>query len=108
MTRVTPWCTLGLASPETGEACRERLVQFVQFELKLSYYTTTSRCLHLHIGMKTCRPQVAKGAKEPGQFVPVLMGHFENQNDSQSLAPIPHTVKSLTRHFVATSKLAPP
>ena len=108
VTRLTPWCTLGLASPETREACRERLVRFVQFELKLSHYTTTSYCLHLHVGMETFWPQVAKGAKEPGQFIPVWMGHFENQNDSQSLAPIPRTVKSLTQHFVATSKLAPP
>ena len=93
MTRVTPWCPLGLASPETGEACRERLVRFVQFELKLSHYTTTSRCLHLHVGMKTFCPQVTKGAKELGQFDPVWMGHFEDQNISQSLAPIPHTAQ---------------
>ena len=71
MTRMTPWSTLGLASPETGEACRERLVRFVQFELKLSHYTTTSCCFHLHFGMETFCPQVAKGAKEPGQFVPI-------------------------------------
>ena len=53
VTRLRPWCTLGLASPEAREACRERLVRFVQFELKLSHYTTTSCCLHLHVGMET-------------------------------------------------------
>ena len=34
--QLLPWRTLGLASPETGKACRERLVGFVQFDLKLS------------------------------------------------------------------------
>ena len=84
------------------------LVGFVQFDLKLSHHTTTFRGLHLHFGMETFWPQVAKGAKEPRQFVPVWMGHFENRNDSQSLATIPRTVKSLNRHFFASSKLAPP
>ena len=76
MTRMMPWYTWGLATPEAGEACRERLVRFVQFELKLSHHAATSRCLHLHVGMKTFCPQVTKGAKEPGQFVPVCMWHF--------------------------------
>ena len=71
VTRMMPWYTWGLATPEAGEACRERLVRFVQFELKLSHYTTTSCCLHLHVGMETFCPQVTKDAKEPGQFVPV-------------------------------------
>ena len=71
VTRMMPWYTLGLASPEAGEASRERLVRFVQFELKLSHHTSTSRCLHLHVGMETFCPQVTKGAKESGQFVPV-------------------------------------
>ena len=62
VTRMTPWYTLGLASLETEEACRERLVRFVQFELKLSHHTSTSRCLHLHVGMETFCPQVTKGA----------------------------------------------
>ena len=42
-----------MASPETGKACREWLVGFFQFDLKLSKYTTTFRCLHLHFGMVT-------------------------------------------------------
>ena len=104
---MLPWSTLGLASPETGKACRKRLVGFVQFDLKLSQYTTTFRCLHLHFGMEAFWPQVAEGPKEPGQFIPVWVGHFENRNDSQSLAMVARTVKSLNRHFVATSKLAP-
>ena len=109
VTRLRPWCTLGLASPEAREACRDRLVRFVQFELKLSHYTSTSRCLHLNVGMETFCPQVAKGAKEPGQFVPICMWHFLRiGNGPQSLAPIPRTGKSLTRHFAATSKLPPP
>ena len=108
VTRMTPWFTLGLASPEAGETSGESLVWFVQFEFKLSQHTSTPRCLHLHVGVQTSCPQVTKGAEEPGQFSPVCMWHFEDRNDSQSLVPIPRTDKSLTWHFVATSKLPPP
>ena len=86
VTWMTPWCTLGLASPETGEARWERLVWFVQFELKLSHHTSTSRFLHLHVSMKTFCPQVTKGAKEPGQFVLVCMWHFEDRKRFSELS----------------------
>ena len=103
--------------PENAQLGISSLVQFdaqlgilslVQFDLKLSQNTTTFRCLHLHFGMEAFWPQVAEGPKEPGQFIPVWVGHFENRNDSQDLAMVARTVKSLNRHFVAPSKLALP